>query len=360
MKRRIFSLVMVLMFAFSLSAVAADKKYRWKMIETWTTGIPFHNVAQHFCDTVDEITDGQLTIKLFPAGAIVPAFEVFDAVRNGVAEMGHDWSGYWKGKDQAFVAFASVPFGFDAMDYTMWFYGADGMELANELYAEYGLIPFPTGNTGQELGFFTKKPVNEISDMEGMKVRTVGWAADILTQLGVSVSPMPGGEVYLALERGVIDSAEFSSPSITLPMGFHEVAKNVVEPGWHQPSVQLMSMVNKKAYDKLPKHLQKAIEVAAKETQVWSMGYFEAKNAEAIREYKKAGVNFTKLSEDSLNELAKTSKAYLDGLRKKHPYLDKVLASQENFKADFANWRDLRSGLAAWPYDQYIDGKHFQ
>ncbi|MBC7196396.1 MAG: TRAP transporter substrate-binding protein DctP, partial [Deferribacterales bacterium] len=329
MKRFLTLLMAVALGVFMTTSAFAAKTYNWKMVTTWSTGIPWHQTVLHFADTVKKMTNGEMEIKVFPAGSIVPAFQVFDAVRNGVAEMGHDWPGYWKGKDEAFVAFASVPFGLNNIEYTIWLMNAGGMQLAEEIYGKYGLVPLLGGNSGQEMGFFTKKPLTKVEDLKGMKVRTVGWAADILKDMGVSVSPLPGGEIYLAFERGVLDSAEFSVPFITYPMGFQEIAKNVMVPGWHQPGVQLMFTVNKKAWDSLPEHLKTALKVASYETQLWDIARSEAGNAEAIKKYKQEGVTFNKLDDNSLNELRKTTKKYLDGLRAKNPNLDKVLGSQD-------------------------------
>ena len=354
---RVLSVIFLVTF---LSGTAWAKTYHWKMVTTWPTGIPWHQAVLHFADTVSKLSNGQLKIKVYPAGSIVPAFQVFDAVRNGVAEIGHDWPGYWKGKNQAFVAFASVPFGMNNVEYSIWLMFGGGMKLAKELYGKYGLVPLMGGNSGQEMGFFTKKPITEVSQLKGMKVRTVGWAADILKNMGVSVTPLPGGEIYLAFERGVLDSAEFSTPYITFPMGFQDIAKNVMVPGWHQTAVQLMFEVNKKAYDKLPDHLKYVLEIASRELQLWDLTRSEYNNALAIEKYEKQGVKFNKLSDKSLNELRKTTKQYLDTLRKKNPFLDKVLTSQENFIKHYSKWKDLRSGVSAYPYEDYIAGKHYE
>jgi TRAP-type mannitol/chloroaromatic compound transport system substrate-binding protein len=341
-------------------AVAEKKIYNWKMATTWSTGIPWHDTAVHFAETVEKITDGQLKIKVFPDGALVPAFEVFDAVRNGVVEMGHDWPGYWKGKDEGFVAFASVPFGLNNIEYSIWLMEGGGMALADELYGNFGLKPLMGGNSGQEMGFFTKNPVTDVKQLAGMKIRTVGWAADILKEMGVSVTPLPGGEIYLAFERGVLDSAEFSTPFITYPMGFQEIAKNVMLPGWHQTGVQNMFSINKKAYDELPPYLQQALIIASYETQMWDIARSEKKNAEAILKYQTEGVSFNKLDAQSLNELRKTTDAYLTKLRLTNPLLDKILGSQNDFIAEYSVWKDLRGGVAAFPKDEYLSGKHYE
>jgi len=352
----IFSIVFILSAA---TTTFAAETYNWRLVTTWSTSIPFYETAQHFAKTVDKLSEGQLKIKVYPAGAIVPAFQVFDAVRNGVAQMGHDWPGYWKGKNEAFVPFASVPFGMNSLEYTIWLQH-EGMDLAKEVYGKFGLVPLMGGNPGQEIGFFTKKAVNSVNEMDKMKIRTVGWAAEIFEKMGVNVSPLPGGEIYLAFERGVLDGAEFSTPSTTYPLGFQEIAKNVLVPGWHQTSCQNMFMINEKAYNKLPDHLKYILEIASRETQLWSMAEREYGNAVAIKKYKEEGVTFNKLDDDSLNKLRKTTKDYLDGLRKKNALLDKVLTSQEDLIQLYSNWKEVKSGVSAYPYGDYIKGKHLE
>jgi TRAP-type mannitol/chloroaromatic compound transport system substrate-binding protein len=198
-----------------------------------------------------------------------------------------------------------------------------------------------------------------MEDFKGMRVRTPGWYMDIMTKLGASVTPLPGGEVYLALERGVIDAAEFSSPAINYPMGFDEITKYVIEPGIHQPSVQCALFFNKDAYNKLPADLKYIVDIAAKETQLWSTAWQEQLNIEAIKLFKEK-VEFVKMDDEAITTFAKMTKEYLDELKAKHPNVKVTLDSQEQFKKDFAEWREIRSGLTPWPIDDYISGKRLQ
>ena len=240
--------------------------------------------------------------------------ESFDAVSKGQADIGHDWPGYWKGKNEDFVSFASVPFGLDTEGYNIWLYERGGLEKMQELYGHYNLFALPGGNVGQEMGLFSNKKASKMSDFKGMRVRTPGWYMDIMTQLGASVSPLPGGEVYLALERGVIDAAEFSTPAINYPMGFDEITKYVIEPGVHQPSCQSALFINKDSYNKLPADLKWIVDIAAKETQLWSTAWQENLNTEAIKLFKEK-VEFVRMDEETINSFAKASHEYLEGLK---------------------------------------------
>ncbi len=334
----------------------SKEEFKWKMVMPWSKGLLFYDMAQHFADSVALASGGRLEIKLFSAGELVGAMESFDAVSKGSAEIGHDWPGYWKGKNENFVSFASVPFGLDAEGYNIWLYERGGLEQMQELYGRYNLMAFPCGNGGQEMGLFSNKKATKLADFKGMRLRTPGWFMDIMNSLGASVTPLPGGEVYLALERGVIDAAEFSTPAINYPMGFDEITKYVIEPGVHQPSVQCSIFINKDAWNKLPDDLKWIVDIAAKETQLWSNAWQENLNIEAIKLFKEK-VEFVRMDDETLNSFAKRTHEYLEELKAKHPDVKKTLDSQEQLKKDFAEWRGIRSGVAPWPYEMYISGE---
>ncbi len=334
----------------------STKKVRWKMVMPWTKGLLFYDIAVHFADSVRLASAGRLDIKPFSSGELVPGNQSFDAVSKGSAQVGHDWPGYWKGKNEAFVAFASVPFGLDGEGYNIWLYEKGGMEMMQELYGRFNLFALPGGQLGQEMGLSSNIRATKMQDFKGMRLRTPGWYMDIMNKLGASVTPLPGGEVYLALERGVIDAAEFSSPAINYPMGFDDVTKYAIQPGVHQPGIQCALFFNKDAYNKLPEDLKWIIDIAARETQLWSYNWVNGLNAEAIKLFSKK-IEFVRMDKQTLIDFRKTTKTYLDQVKAKYPDVKKVLDSQEAFIEDFAIWREARSGATPWPYETYISGK---
>jgi TRAP-type mannitol/chloroaromatic compound transport system substrate-binding protein len=228
--------------------------------------------------------------------------------------------------------------------------------MMQELYGQFGLYALPGGQLGQEMGLFSNKKASKMEDFKGMRVRTVGWYMDILNKLGASVSPLPGGEVYLALERGVIDAAEFSSPAMNYPMGFDEITKYVIQPGVHQPGIQCALFFNMDAWNKLPDDLKWIVKIAAAETNAWSYNWINALNSEAINKFKEK-VEFVKMDQAAIIEFRKVTKTYVDELKAKNPDVKKVLDSQEAFTEEFSVWRDARSGTANWPYETFIGGK---
>lgn len=331
----------------------SDKKITWRMSDTWG-GLLNHDAVVHFTDSVRATSGGRLDIKPMTTGSIVGAFELFDAVSKGVLDAGHSWSPYWKGKDEAFVLFGSVPFSMDYEAFSVWYWAGEGKQLMDELYGKFGLKPFFCGNSGQELGLFSKKPRKTMEEFKGIKVRTAGWFMDILNRMGVNATAIPGAEVYLALERGIVDAAEFSSPAITYGMGFHEICKFVIEPGVHQPSAQMDLFINQKKWDALPADLKAIVEICAAETDAWFYQYSEAASSKTIGLFKEAGVEFVKMDPETRNEFRRMSETYIEELKAKYPNVKKIRESQERFIKNHGAWKELRGGVSVWSSEKYL------
>jgi TRAP-type mannitol/chloroaromatic compound transport system substrate-binding protein len=336
----------------------STQKFNWRMSDPWSGNI-FHDMVIHFADSVRACSGGRLDIKVFPSGAIVPAMEIFEATSKGTLDAFHSWPGYWKGRNEAFNAYASVGMGLDNEGYNIWYYERGGKEMFDELYGRYNLKPFFCGNVGQEIGMHSNKKVTKVEDFKGTKIRTVGWYQDVLTRMGASVTPLPVGEIYLGLERGIIDAVEFSSPTANVSTGFHEITKYVIFPGIHQPSCQFDAVFNMDKWKSLPEDLKQIVETCAKETQLWANAWQENSNIEALKIIG-AKSEFVKMEDAAIVEFAKTYFAYLDELKAKDPDVKKVLDSQELFKKEFAQWRDLRGRLAPWPNADVMKGRLVQ
>ncbi len=340
----------------NLKVETSDKKHRWKMVLPWTKGLLFYDMAVHFADTVRLTSGGRLDIKVYSAGELVPAMEIFDAVSKGSFDAGHDWPGYWKGKNEAFTAFGSVPYGLDAELYNIWLYERGGLEEMQALYGQYNLFALPGGQAGQEMGLNSSKRAATMEDFKGMKVRTWGWYLDILNELGASGVATPGGEIYLALQTGVLDAAEFSSPAVNYPMGFDEVTKYIIQPGVHQPACQFAFFFNQDSYNKLADDLKWILDTAAKETQLWSYSWLNNLNAEAIRRFQE-NAEIVIMEEEAIIDFAKTTQAYLEIVKQRCPDCKRLLESQEDLKKDFADWRSARAGVTPWPIEDVVQGK---
>ena len=257
------------MLAGSMSVAApfvhAAPTYKWKMVTTWPKNFPgLGTGANKLAQLITEMSGGRIKVKVYGAKELVPAFEVFDAVSRGTAEMGHGASYYWKGKSEAAQFFSAVPFGLNAQEMNAWLYYGGGMELWQELYAPFNLIPAAAGNTGVQMGGWFNKEIKSVADLKGLKMRIPGLGGEVLKRAGGTPVSLPGGEIYTSLQSGAIDATEFVGPYNDLAFGLYKAAKHYYYPGWHEPGTTLEAMMNKKAFEALPKDLQSIVLNACK------------------------------------------------------------------------------------------------
>jgi len=286
---------------FPAPAIAQGKR-RWRMVTCWPKNFPGLGIgAQRIADRISAMSEGRLEVKLFAAGELVPAFEVFDAVRGGTAEMGHDAPYYWTAKNKSIAFFSSVPGGLSAQEQMAWILHGGGQALWDELYAEFGLKAFPAGNAGQQMVGWFKDEIRSLEDLKGTKIRMAGLQAEVMNRLGATTVNMPGGEVMSALQSGVIDAAEWGGPWMDLAFGFYQVAKYCYGPGIHEPGTGNSLVVNKAAYDDLPPALQTIVSQAALAEMVNMLSEFTAMNAIALETLRtEHGVTLDVLPEDIL------------------------------------------------------------
>src|SRR5688572_20735060 len=208
------------------AAATAGPKLKWKMVTTWPSNFPgLGTGASHLAALIGQMSGGRLEVKVFGAGELVPALEVFDAVASGTAELGHGAAYYWKGKSEAAQFFGAVPFGMNAQEVNGWLYSGGGIELWQELFAPFGVRPEPAGNTGVQLGGWFRKEIRSIADLKGLKMRIPGLGAEVLKRAGGTPVNLPGGEIFTALQTGAIDATEWVGPYNDLAFGLHTVAK---------------------------------------------------------------------------------------------------------------------------------------
>ncbi|MDJ0803218.1 MAG: TRAP transporter substrate-binding protein [Desulfobacterales bacterium] len=321
-------------------AVQPKKTYEWKMVTTWPPNLPvLQTGAERFAKRVEEATGGQLKIQVFAGGELVPPLGVFDAVSDGTVECGSGASYYWAGKVPAAQWFAAVPFGFNPQGINAWFYSGGGLELWEEVYAPFNVIPRPQGNTGVQMGGWFRKDMNTIDDYKGLKMRIPGLGGKVISKAGGTVVLLPGGEIFTSLERGVIDATEWVGPMHDLRMGFYKAAKNYYYPGWHEPGTCLEVMFNKKAYESLPVELQQTIDAVAAETNMWSLCEFEAGNGAALQKLiSEHNVNLVRFPEELLAELRALAKETLEEEADKDPMSRKVHEAFKKFKAQVGVW----------------------
>ena len=266
------------------TTAAPDKVYRWKLITTWPKNLPGLGMApERLADKLRVMSRGRLDIKVYGANELVGAFEVFDAVSQGTAEMGHGAAYYWRGKIPIAAMFATVPFGMNAQEMNGWLHYGGGLELWRELYAPFGLLPFAAGNSGVQMAGWFNKEINSLEDLQGLKMRIPGLGGEVLKRAGGIPVALPGGEVFTSLQNGVIDATEWVGPYNDLALALHTVAKYYYYPGWHEPGPTLEAFVNKEAWDTLPEDLQMMIETATRAINDDMLSEFTARNNAALR-----------------------------------------------------------------------------
>ncbi len=308
MKRRDFLKGAALGSVALPSALAAKSGMTLKMATSWPARMPIlQTTADYFADRVAQMTNGELKIKIYPANTLVPALGVFDAVSAGQIDLYHSGTYYWTGKNSAFSIFAGTPFGMVDNEIAAWMRFGGGLDLWRDVAAQYNLYPLLGGNTGMQMGGWFRKPVNSLKDLKGLKMRIPGLGAEILTKLGVNTVMMAGGEIYLALERNVIDASEWVSPALDLSVGFHKVAKYYYT-SWHEPASTAEFVFNKKLWDSLPKDFKAVLEVASFDANARMSAEAQAKNAVALKELIKLGVEIKTFPKDVV-EAAKVAMA---------------------------------------------------
>ncbi|MDP3960560.1 MAG: TRAP transporter substrate-binding protein [Pseudorhodobacter sp.] len=295
--------------ATSLAApLYAQGKRTLTMVTTWGRGLAgVHDAAQRAADTITAMTDGQLTIDLKAAGELVGAFEVFDAVTSGQADMYHGADYYFVGQHPAYAFFTGVPMGMTAQELANWYYHGGGIEFHDELGKIFGLKSFEAGNTGAQAGGWFRKEITGPEDFNGLKFRMPGLGGKALGKLGASVQNLPGGEVYQALSSGAIDGTEWIGPWADEKAGFQEITKFYYTAGFHEPGSGLTLATNRDVFDGLTPSQQKIIEIAAGEANQWNLAQFLANNSAALTRLQAAGVKTLKFPDSVWDAFAKAS-----------------------------------------------------
>lgn len=321
----------------------AQQSFNWKMTNAYGPGAPFYVTGPgsptYFCELVGKLSGGRLNIQHFAAGELIPALEGFDAVSSGTVEMNAANSYFWAGKVPAAQFFTCVPFGLNFQGQNAWIYHGGGLKLWEELYAPFNLVPMPLGNTGVQMSGWFRKPIEKVEDFKGLKMRIPGLAGKVYAQLGVDVKLLPGGEIFPALERGVIDAAEFVGPYQDRRLGLHKAAKNYYTTGWHEPTNVTELMINKKAWDSLPKDLQAIVRAAAQACNVESHAWCEAVNADAMTDLvTNQGVTARPLPADVIARLKTVTGDTLETLAKADPATRKVHDAFMAFRKKHESW----------------------
>lgn len=344
-KSKLNSLISAAVGAAMLSTTAvSNAAEQWSMATSWGGG-PFLELdAKGFAKLTETLTDGRIKIDVFPGGTLGKALKVSDTVKSNVAQAGHTWMGYDWGIDKATVVFAGMAGGLQPEELMMWLYQAGGAEMQFEYRMEkFDVASIPCGIFPTEIFLHSKKRIENLADFKGLKMRTAGAWAEIAGNLGASTVILPGAEVYPALERGVIDATEWSSPSVNLPSGFHKIAKYIIMPGVHQPAAVQECVFNKAAWEGLSDKDRALLKLAGKINTLDSWSRYAYNDVGALAEMRKAGNEFVKLSPEFIAAANQAAEKWSDDQAAENEWFKRALEHRRAFQnAIRENWNFFR------------------
>ncbi|MBZ9558637.1 MULTISPECIES: TRAP transporter substrate-binding protein [unclassified Modicisalibacter] len=326
-----------------VSTARAQDTVRWKMVTSWPKNFPALGTgANDFAKRIGELSGGRMQVDVYGAGEMVPALEVFDAVSEGTAQMGHSASYYWRGKVPAAQYFTAVPFGMNTTETNAWLYQGDGMKLWDELYAGFNLKPFAVGNTGTQMAGWFKKEINSLEDMQGLKIRLPGLAGEVMNRIGATALTIPGSEIFTSMQTGVLDAADWVGPYNDLAFGLYQVAEYYYTSAWNEPSAILEGTVNLDAWKALPDDLKVVVSEAARSANLAMIDEFTLRNAEALETLvDEHGVKLRSLPDDVIEALAEASQTVLAEQAAGDPASKKIFDSYQAFQQQVRRFTDI-------------------
>jgi TRAP-type mannitol/chloroaromatic compound transport system substrate-binding protein len=320
-------------------AVVTNPQVRWRLASSFPHSLDtIHGIAVVFADRLAAMSDGRFTVQVSAAGELVPALQVLDAVQLGTVQIGQTASYYFTGKNPALAFDTALPFGLTARQQTSWLLEGGGLELMRKVFADFGIINFVAGNTGAQMGGWFKREVSTVADLGGLKIRLPGLGGQVLDRLGASVQVLPPADIFPALERGAIDAADWSGPYDDEKLGLHQTAPFYYYPGFWEPGPSLSYLVNRKAWDQLPKSYQQMFETAATESAALMVARYDARNPPALERLIAGGTQLRPFSREIL--AAAQSAAF--------EIYEAQAAADASYRALYESWKAFRSASFAW------------
>lgn len=333
---------LALLFAFS-SFGQAEEAFTLRLAQTWGPNSPIlGETVEHMANMAETMSAGRLKIRIDASNKHKAPFGIFDLVRNGQYDMGHTASYYYKGTIPNAMFFTTVPFGMIAPEQYAWFYHGEGMELMRKVYEPYGVLSFPGGNTGNQMGGWFRDEITSLDDLKGIKMRTPGFAGEVMSELGVAVTNIPPGELYSALERGTIDALEWVGPALDFSMGFHQIAKNYYS-GWQEPGAEVQFLINQKTWNKLPKDLQEVLRVAMR-TAAYDM-YIQSTHESGVA-WDKMKENYPDVTHrtfppEVIEALRNATNKLLAEAAESDPLAEEIINSQREYLRQVRKWTNI-------------------
>lgn len=292
-------------------------------------------------NAIQEATNGDFVLDMYEPGEMVPPFAITEAVGAGKVEAGWTWIGYDQGSIPSAALFAAVPFGLEPTAYISWWYYGGGHLLAEEIYAEHNVFPILCGLSGPETAGWFREPIESLSDVEGLKIRFAGIGGKVMQKLGASITMLPAGEIFQALETGVIDATEYSQPITDRALGFSRIANYNYFPGWHQPFSASHVLVNLDVWNATSKANKALLKNTCTAAMIRSFSLTESLQGPVLAEFEQDGIKAVTLPLELLKQLKAASAEVLSAEGEKNADFKRVYESQTRFRATYNKWRDL-------------------
>jgi TRAP-type mannitol/chloroaromatic compound transport system substrate-binding protein len=319
-----------------------EARIRWRLPLSASRNLPGSGETPVWVsERLAAATNGEFVVDLFDPGEIVPAFAITDAVRDRKVPAGWTWLGYDQGKIPASALIAAAPFGMEPWAYLGWWFHAGGRELTHRIYAEHNMRPVFCSISGPETAGWFREPLTSAADLQGLKIRFAGLGGKVMQRVGASVTMLPAGEIFQALETGVIDATEYAQPITDQALGFARIAKYNYFPGWHQPFSAAHMVVNTDVWNELNAHDQALVENTCTAGVAFSLGLLESLQGPVVRKFKEIGVTTSTLPPDMLKLLKKTTDEVLDEEAATNADFAEVLASMRTYQEIYQEWRRL-------------------
>jgi TRAP-type mannitol/chloroaromatic compound transport system substrate-binding protein len=324
----------------SAQTQTSPARIAWRLPIVFQTTMPvLGDNPVYLTQMIKAASGGAIDLQIFEPGEIVPAFSITDAVRDGKVSAGYTWLGYDQGKIPASPLISAVPFGMEPWEYTAWWYEGNGRQLTEALYQRYNIHPILCGITGPETAGWFRRRIDSLDDVKGLKIRFAGLGGQVIERLGASVTMLPGGEIFQALEKGAIDATEFALPVVDQSLGFNRVAPYNYYPGWHQPFTSSHLVVNLAQWHTLSATDQAMLELGCTAAVTRNLAQAEALQGEVIEGFADIGVSAEILPEPLLRELNNVSDQILQEEADRDPDFAEILASQKAFRSQYAQWK---------------------
>lgn len=326
--------------AASPRAASTGTAFRWRMPVAFGTNLPaLGDNALHVSETLRAASDGAMVLEIFEPTEIVPAFEITDAVSKHKVQAGYTWLGYDQGRVPAAPLLGAVPFGMEPWEFSAWWFEGGGRALGEELYHAQGVHPLLCGLIGPETAGWFRHRIETLEDLRGLKIRFAGLGGKVLQQAGASVTMLPGGEIFQALEKGAIDATEYALPVVDRMLGFDRVAPYNYYPGWHQPATAFHLVVNLELWQALDAPAKALLEAVCTAGVTRNLARSEGLQGGVIRQFLEQGAKAETLSAEILQGLARITAAVLDEEAAGNADFARILASQRAFREEYAYWK---------------------